>query len=238
MTEAEWLTSDDVIKMYAVPTPMHSVPQSKARLSRRVASLFAIACVRATPQAEDQTFLKNAESVVEVAIESGQWGEVDALYEIAGERCNEVALRSTEHQWALAALRLTDDTIDCYAFHVPLFILKALAGTGSLADLRHNYADSLRDVVGNPFRGGRAKRMKQPQIVHPSPVIRNLWRTSTVLSLAQHIYDSRDFSTMPILADALQDEGCDSDDIPNHCRNANGVHVRGCWVVDHILGKT
>jgi hypothetical protein len=42
---------------------------------------------------------------------------------------------------------------------------------------------------------------------------------------------------MPILADALQDAGCDNADILNHCRDANGVHVRGCWVVDLVLGK-
>ena len=41
---------------------------------------------------------------------------------------------------------------------------------------------------------------------------------------------------MPILADALQDAGCDNDDILNHCRD-DGPHVRGCWVVDLVLGK-
>jgi hypothetical protein len=42
---------------------------------------------------------------------------------------------------------------------------------------------------------------------------------------------------MPILADALQDAGCDNTDILNHCRDANAPHVRGCWVVDLLLGK-
>ena len=59
----------------------------------------------------------------------------------------------------------------------------------------------------------------------------------TRLHLARGMYDSRDFSAMPILADALQDAGCDNDDILNHCRDASGVHVRGCWVVDLVLGK-
>jgi hypothetical protein len=48
---------------------------------------------------------------------------------------------------------------------------------------------------------------------------------------------SRDFSAMPILADALQDAGCDSAAILDHCRDANATHVRGCWVVDLALGK-
>jgi hypothetical protein len=50
------------------------------------------------------------------------------------------------------------------------------------------------------------------------------------------MYDARDFSTMPILTDALQDAGCDSDDVLNHCRSG-GVHVRGCWVIDVVLSK-
>jgi hypothetical protein len=50
------------------------------------------------------------------------------------------------------------------------------------------------------------------------------------------IYDSRDFSAMPILADALQDAGCENTDILDHCRGS-GPHVRGCWVVDLVLGK-
>ena len=55
--------------------------------------------------------------------------------------------------------------------------------------------------------------------------------------LAKAIYEDRAFERMPILADALMDGGCDSADIINHCRG-DGPHVRGCWVVDLILGKS
>jgi hypothetical protein len=50
------------------------------------------------------------------------------------------------------------------------------------------------------------------------------------------MHDSRDFSAMPILADALQDAGCDNEDILSNCRG-DGPHDRGCWVVDLVLGK-
>jgi Uma2 family endonuclease len=60
------------------------------------------------------------------------------------------------------------------------------------------------------------------------------WRSDTVLSLARMMDDSRDFSSMPILADALQDAGCDNEDILNHCRFSE-AHTRGCWVLDRIL---
>jgi len=62
------------------------------------------------------------------------------------------------------------------------------------------------------------------------------WLTSTVTSLAQSIYQERAFDRLPILADALEDSGCTNPDILNHCRQP-GEHVRGCWVVDLLLGK-
>jgi hypothetical protein len=79
----------------------------------------------------------------------------------------------------------------------------------------------LRDLVGNPFR---------PVTLDPS------WLTSTVVTLAQQMYDSRDFSPMPILADALQDAGCENEEVLNHCRHP-GEHVRGCWIVDLLTGR-
>ncbi|MBM3982617.1 MAG: hypothetical protein FJ304_20570 [Planctomycetes bacterium] len=74
--------------------------------------------------------------------------------------------------------------------------------------------------------------------VKPCPVAFSPeWRTDTAIALARTMYDAREFSAMPILADALQDAGCDSDDILNHCRDPKQVHIRGCWVCDLVLGK-
>lgn len=79
----------------------------------------------------------------------------------------------------------------------------------------------LRDIFGNPFR---------QVVLNPS------WLTSTVIALAKQIYDSKDFSVMPILADALQDASCENEEILNHCRGP-GPHTRGCFAIDLILGK-
>jgi hypothetical protein len=79
----------------------------------------------------------------------------------------------------------------------------------------------IRCVFGNPFR---------PVAFDPS------WRTRTATTIAQVIYDERDFSTLPVLADALEDAGCEHADVLSHCRQP-GEHVRGCWVVDLVLGK-
>lgn len=70
-----------------------------------------------------------------------------------------------------------------------------------------------------------------------APTYPSSWRTSTVVELARQTYESRDFAPMPILGDALQDAGCDNEDILAHCRGA-GPHVRGCWVADLVLGKS
>ena len=93
---------------------------------------------------------------------------------------------------------------------------------GALGDERQCQIRLLRDIFGNPF----------------SPITFSAsWSTDTALSLARTMYDSRDFSAMPILADAFQDAGCDNDDILNHCRDASAAHVRGCWVIDLLLGN-
>jgi hypothetical protein len=94
----------------------------------------------------------------------------------------------------------------------------------SIIDIEsHAFAPLLRDIFGNPFRPARFR---------PS------WRTGTATAIARQMYESRDFGAMPILADALQDAGCDCDDLLAHCRDPQGVHVRGCWAVDLVLGKS
>jgi len=82
----------------------------------------------------------------------------------------------------------------------------------------------LRDIFGNPFRGASVDSHWL------------VWNDGTVPRLAQAIYDERAFDRLSILADALEEAGCTDADILNHCRQP-GEHVRGCWVVDLLLGK-
>jgi hypothetical protein len=79
---------------------------------------------------------------------------------------------------------------------------------------------SLELVGPNPFR---------PVVFDPE------WRSHTAVALAEGMYAARDFGAMPVLADALEEAGCDSADVLGHCRGP-GPHVRGCWVLDHVLG--
>jgi len=94
-------------------------------------------------------------------------------------------------------------------------------GVGHERTIRVAHCQIVREIFGNPFR----------------PVtIDSRWLTSTVLDLAKAIYDDKAFDRMPILADALIDAGCDSEEFISHCRS-EGPHVRGCWVVDLLLAK-
>ncbi|WP_246523689.1 hypothetical protein [Gemmata palustris] len=87
---------------------------------------------------------------------------------------------------------------------------------------QHAFAGAYRELFPNPF---------VPLEWNPN------WRTSTVRDLARHIDSTRDFGAMPILADALQDAGCEDEHVLGHCR-ASTPHARGCWVLDAVLGKS
>jgi hypothetical protein len=82
----------------------------------------------------------------------------------------------------------------------------------------------LRELVGNPFR---------PVAAEPAWL---RWNDGAVVKMAKAIDGAGRFADLPILADALEDAGCDNDDLLSHCRTPDG-HAAGCWAVDLILGK-
>ena len=91
----------------------------------------------------------------------------------------------------------------------------------------------LRDIFGNPFR---------PSPPLPAAIL--VWNDGTIRCLAEGIYEERpmpegtlDTARLAILADALLDAGCEDESLVQHCRSP-GPHVRGCWAIDAILGKS
>jgi hypothetical protein len=88
-------------------------------------------------------------------------------------------------------------------------------------EARRRAANVFRDLFGNPFR---------------PPRLEAAWRTRLAVDLARGIYDDRAPDRLPILADALEEAGCDDMQLLEHCRG-DAVHVRGCWVVDWILER-
>jgi hypothetical protein len=81
----------------------------------------------------------------------------------------------------------------------------------------------LRDILGPPCRTWRVDRAWLT------------WGRGVIGALAGAIYERHRFGELPVLADALEDAGCVDADVLAHCRD-EGMHVRGCWVVDGLLG--
>jgi len=84
----------------------------------------------------------------------------------------------------------------------------------------------LLDIFGNPFR---------PASTPSAPVL--TWNDSIVVKLAESIYNERGFDRLPILADALEEGGCQDQDILAHCRSG-GEHFLGCWLIDSLVRKS
>jgi hypothetical protein len=110
--------------------------------------------------------------------------------------------------------------------------------------------DASGAVVCKPSRGGyKTARAAQAALLRDlfSPfrpvAVSSTWRTPQLLALAQAAYEQRelpsgqlDASRLAVLADALEEAGCDQANLLAHLRGP-GPHVRGCWVVDLLLGK-
>jgi hypothetical protein len=133
-------------------------------------------------------------------------------------------------------LRRVDEPIDATKTHRPRSA-KKLATLKAERDARHQqeriareehrdrvrreFCEQFRCISGNPFH---------PVVFDPA------WRSETVVMLATGICADLAFDRLPILADALQETRCDNANILKHCRG-DGPHVRGCWVIDLVLGK-
>jgi hypothetical protein len=221
MTETEWLNSTNPDDLYldrfaSTPRPMRKL------------QLFACGCCRQIWEYITDTRCRAAVEVAEL-LADGLAGEAefDAVFDAVEAACDEMIEsypESIEQGAAYAAqmaLRAPSDA----AYPVA----SVLALTSSACDhaelLNRNLAalaDLFRDVFGNPYR---------PVAADPG------WLSPTAVALARGIYTERAFDRLPILADALQDAGCENADMLSHCRGPNQVHVRGCWVVDLLLGR-
>ena len=212
MTEVEWLTGGD---------PHRLINQLESDANRRKLRHFVCLCVRhSLPEPLDEWVPGTLASVERRAddpacIDPGEWASV--LQRLDDRRPRSLSVTPSDLRQVrlsnLLELTVGEDVYD--DAHEVVERLKE-DGVDLAAPLR-----LLRDIFGNPFR---------PVIFSPN------WRTDTAVMLAKQMYESRDSSAMPILADAIQDAGCDNEDVLNHCRGP-GPHVRGCWVLDAVLGK-
>jgi hypothetical protein len=218
MTEQEWLACTD-------PEPMFAFLRN--RRNYRKFRLFAVACCRriwplltkgrsrqavevAERYADDLADPEELEKVFEAA--SGEDGASDNATEAAA-----YAATWDDEQAAEQAAIYTAYAVD-EAGPGPLH--SARWGTTGTAE-RAAQGELLRCVFGNPFRPLRS---------NPS------WVTPAVSGLAVRIYQKKAFDLLPVLADALEEAGCDNAEVLNHCRSKQS-HARGCWTVDLLLAK-
>jgi hypothetical protein len=241
MTEAEWLACTD-------PTPMLAFLRGKA--SDRKLRLFACACCRRIVHLSRFKACRNGVEVAERYADGlataeerfeafravgnlKEFGNPLGLATLWRDRATcHACLAVYEALMPEARIRLdggatvprrASEAVFARALRASARGDSAASGAARAAAAGEGLAQALlvRDIFGNPLR---------PVTADPS------WLTPPALALAGGIYVGRSFDQLAILADALQDAGCDNEVVLNHCRS-EGPHVRGCWVVDAILNR-
>jgi hypothetical protein len=216
MTEAEWLTST---KPYDLLDFMGN------SISARKIRLFACACCRRIWDFLEEEWMRNTVTLMELFADH-EISEIhfEEIAQKARRKVEEPRYRvapQSKYASAVFAVYLAtrlDPVAVRWAYRHAAGVYRDLVAEGAEQEKQCRL---LRDITGSPFRSVR---------VAPS------WCTSTVTTLAEGIYSDHLFADLPILADALNDAGCIDEAILGHCRSG-GEHVRGCWVVDLILGK-
>lgn len=243
MTESEWLTSTDPAKMLAF---------LKDKASDRKFRLFACACCRriwasfpdpanrqlvaAVEDDPDGTFQDPVlhSAIVASSMREHEFGGKMAYW--AAKYLGRGFYKTTAQECALIVSWKSLSAVQVKTEHSTSEAADAPDNAGQVQTLQvlterlrgieaEIHADLLRDLFGNPWA---QHRPLAPTMLH--------WNDDTVPKLAQIMYDGRCFADAPILADALEEGGCTDAEILRHLREP-GTHVRGCWVVDLILGK-
>jgi hypothetical protein len=230
MNEQQWEAAEDPIDMLLRPPPGISATDRKIRL-------FSCACCR---RIWDKTSRENR-AVVEFAEQYADGlasGEELAIQEKACRLYQDVddpeilpEDRPPEYWCDVACWHsVTARAVDGYYEVCDATRRVARDRSGEWED--EVQARLLRDLFGPlPFR----------RITISSAVLS--WNDATAIRLAQAAYDQRelpagilDKGRLGVLADALEEAGCTDQVILSHLRGPE-PHVRGCWVVDLLLGK-
>jgi hypothetical protein len=224
MTEAEWLANTDFRVMLR-----HLRRRKRRAPTERKWRLFACACCRL-----DMMLMKDVESrcKVEVAEQyaDGMSSEEDLRAAqgtrgyAAAHNCAEEDMRYYSEFVATDIVGYAENWAEYQADPGDKTAAKQIAGETS----RRAIALLAHDIFGNPFR---------------DVPLESVWLTPSVSSLAAAAYEERalprgelDLNRLAVLADAVEEAGCTDAEILGHLRGT-GPHVRGCWVVDLLLGR-
>jgi hypothetical protein len=211
MTEAEWLSADD-----------RTVNRLVKGMDARRQKLFAAACCRQLGELVADPVPAAALDAVEQYADSGKSKAALARHRLALRHHRYANLARTPGlSDALSAVEAAATENDLWT--IVTLVKEAVRTAGSTPDaqvIRTLYV-LYRDLTGRPTTAGHFAAG---------------WRTADAVIIARRAYETRDFSGLPILADALEDAGCDDADVLAHCRS-EGSHARGCWAVDLVLAK-
>lgn len=226
MTEAEWFASSD-------PERMLCHFRVRDRRGPRKLRLYAVACCRRIwhliPDSRSREVVEVAERYADGGCSDEELGRAAAAAEVVHRKAfDEKGKVGSTAEWCVVFT----------AHEMPFHVARTVNWMSANAAY-HNSANAdeiprvhfLRDIFGNFFH---------PAAINPAW---RAWKDGTVVKLAQAVYDEReipsghlDAGRMASLADALEESGCTDQHILAHCRGP-GPHVRGCWVVDLLLGK-
>ncbi len=228
MTEAGWMRCTDPVAM---------VQHVGGRLSERKMRLVVVGHCRRNPV----SIRESGKVAVDVAerfadglatpteLQQARWkADMEAVYQDMLHQ--QLQAESSNPGLSMAQAEWLDQDLESQSWQLGAAMMAHMStlsrwGNEDIALLAQTGCHLIRDVVGNPFR--RA-------VIDPAWLS---WNDGTIRKLAQTIYDARAFDRLPLLADALEDAGCTDADILGHCRGG-GEHVRGCWVIDALLGKS
>ena len=219
MTEAEWLASNDPDEMYC-RVVWH------LGASRRRMDLFCVACARLVLHLMDDSGARRAFEWLEAnpgqrERPSRPGGGVSDLFRGPGRALQRWHDRRQLDVSGGATHVAFDLWADWYEYAFPNVWDYFDAQPGILREDPRVYLPAvIRDIFCFP-----------PVAIDPA------WVTPNVTALCRGMYEPQDFGAMPTLAAALQDAGCMSARVLDHCRATNTRHVRGCWLLDLILGN-
>lgn len=233
MTEAEWNKCEHRDAM------LEWLKSTDAGTSRKFL-LWAIACCRRiVPMLTDergQVALVIAEDLVEGRATRSEGNDAAKASSAASIECTRQAFNDVTRAQS-AAYRAVTELVADWPSHLPHYQVAALAAAIAMSIKSPSaeeplQCDLLRDMYGPlPFRS---------KTLDPSLLT---WNFSTIPSLAASAYELRhlpsgtlDPCRLAVLADALEEAGCVDAELLGHFRGP-GVHYRGCWGLDVILGK-
>jgi hypothetical protein len=233
MNEEQWLACDD---------PFHILEFLGGKVTERKGRLFACACLRRARRLLTPRYLKAVEASENYADSQIETAELTRQEHEIFQLAARYFRRYRALPWTLVVQKQFVRTACIRVMATPLGEMLTfsrecwtVARSRGEADEKQRKelqarSDLLRDLFANPF--------------HPLTVSCCVfsWHDNTIIRLAQTAYDERilpagtlNNARLLIVADALEEAGCDDEQILRHLRNG-GEHYRGCWAIDLLLG--